>query len=677
MRRPRPHAALVAAWILGAVAASAQVFPVLEGDPVDAFGRARFILPGVPLITQNDDGDFNPPVIDPDTIGDVDLVVRAGTLSPGASMPPPALVPPVAAAGGMRFPGGIDLPFTVIASDGDPLVPGGRPLLGPELDGTPVLVIAFADLDGDGFVGPTNADAAGATDNGREMQEASFPVGVRVAYFTGGVAHGVIATDLGAPQAAGGLSVLLTAAAYVGQFSPDFFLGTVPDGPGIATLLPFFPRLDPERMIDTDGSAGPALPNGRIGVELEDEFAPPVDHPVLGTPFALPTDGTSVSIDRASVLGGTPSRLRFVRPSSAVGLTGEEPRLAVRPGADGTLVEPLTEITVVDDGPGNGVEARLVPSDVLDNVSDPVGAVVARLAASPGLRIAEPDTDADPSTEPLAVGDAAGVVITVDDGAGANDSGATGTITVEMAAVPVERLTVVLSGGPPPVGTAPTVAHASLVERPAGFSIACPAEKTLLAVVTDPDDDASTVTATIALDGTPLGTVDLVASPLPPPGGAPPGAVFAAGFSLPQSVTVPGTLSATLVARDAAALASAPLVLDVPVVEAAAPEVFDVAVSPPTLPARVRTRVTVRATVADDCRVRRVTARRERRRGFGRLVRLNDRGKRGDTTPADGVFTGMRKLRAPSAGGVSIRVDATSRSRQTGTSEVVTVPVVP
>jgi len=93
---------LLTAAVMGATAlsATAQVFPVLQGDPVDGFGRALPILPGVPLITANEDGDFKPPVIDTNTIGDVDLVVRAGHVTPGATMPPPALVPPAFAAGG-------------------------------------------------------------------------------------------------------------------------------------------------------------------------------------------------------------------------------------------------------------------------------------------------------------------------------------------------------------------------------------------------------------------------------------------------------------------------------------------------------------------------------------------------------------------------------------------------
>src|SRR6185503_17311869 len=145
-------------------------------------------------------------------------------------------------------------------------------------------VFAFADLDGDGFVGPTDADGD-TVDTERELQEASYVVGRRAAIFENGVA-----TGQGAPASAGGLHVVLTAAAYVGPFVPDFLEGNVPDGPGIATMLPFFPRIDAERAVESGGRGGPATPDVRLGVELEDEFEPPVDDPVLGTPFALPTD---------------------------------------------------------------------------------------------------------------------------------------------------------------------------------------------------------------------------------------------------------------------------------------------------------------------------------------------------------------------------------------------------
>ena len=667
--------AVVVALILAlapARLARAQVFPVLSGDPVDGLGRAHFILPGVPLVTGGDDGEFDPPDVDPGTIGDVDLVVRAGLLSPGATMPPPALVPQQARAGGTRFPGGTDIPFTVIASDGDPTVPGGHPLLGPELDGIPVVVLAWVDLDGDGVIGPTNGDAAGAADYGRELQE-TFPAGTRVAYFDGGVAHGAIAADTGGPASAG-VTVVLTAAAYVGQFSPEFFLGTVPDGPAISTSQPFFPRTEPDRVIDTDGSAGLAEPEGRIAIEFEDEFEPDPVHPLLGAAFALPTDGSDQTIDRATVLGGGVSRLRFVRPSSAAGVTADDPRLPLKPDAAGALVAPQSELAIADDGPGNGAAVRVVPSDVLDNVADSTSPAAARLVASAGLSIVEPDTDGDPSSEPVAVVGAAGVQVTLDDAGGAGDSGASARLFVEMNGVTVASLAVAFGGEPG--GTAPTIVFAGLRELPMSFSVDCPVEKTVVAVVSDPDGDASGVTAALALNGTNLPSVELQPTALPPPPGAPAGTVFE-GPVTPGANASPGTLAASLVARDTGGRTSTPVALDVEVVTFAPPEVIDVTLDPAQVPAGARTQLTVRAAIADDCGIRRVAASVDRGTGFKRFRRLNDRGKKGDATARDGIFSGRRRLRVPTGSApVSLRVQARSRSGQTA-STVVSVPIGP
>jgi hypothetical protein len=659
----------VLALLGSAVAVHAQIFPVLQGDPVDGFGRAWPILPGVPLITANDDGDFNPPVIDPNTIGDVDLVVRAGHLTPGVTMPPPVLVPPSAAAGGSRFPGGSDIPFTVIASDGDPTVPGGHPLLGPELDGVPVVVFAFADLDRDGVVGPTDADSAGAADNARELQESEFPVGVRVAYFLGGVAQGVVAADVGAPASSGGLPVVLTAASYVGQFSLDFFLGTVPDGPGIATLLPFFPRLDPDRVIDTDGSAGPALPNGRLGVEFESEFEAPVNDPLLGTPFALPTDGSSVTIDRALVGGGRVSRVRFVQPSSPVGLTGHEPRLPLRPGAADSLFDPLTDVTLVDDGPGSAVDVRLVPVDRLDNVTDAAPPVTIELIASSGIAITSPDVDGDPSRESVAFGDGTGILATIDDSGAGNDSGPQGTLDVELDGVRVDRLFVHFTPGPPD-GMAPFIYAVGLLGGSQGISLDCPTPMTLIASVHDPEGDASGVTAVVSQDDVELARLEL--SPAPPPYDP---ETWTASFPPAASFHV-GRVVVTITARDAQGHLSEAVEIETFAADAVMPFITDVSVTPSPLPASRRTRVTVSARVLDDCGVRRVAARVQRGGRFKRLVRLNDRGKKGDAAAGDGVFTGMRQLRVPDATSLVIEITARSRQGQTDTQQV-TVPVAP
>src|SRR5439155_260703 len=107
----------------------------------------------------------------------VDLVVRAGTMVVGPSIPPPSASPRTAVAGSAAMPGGSGIPFTVAVSDGSGTPPSGNPLLGPEMDGIPVLVVAFADLDGDGVVGPTNADDGGADDDARELQESDYLVG--------------------------------------------------------------------------------------------------------------------------------------------------------------------------------------------------------------------------------------------------------------------------------------------------------------------------------------------------------------------------------------------------------------------------------------------------------------------------------------------------------------------
>ncbi|TMA53372.1 MAG: hypothetical protein E6J75_15445, partial [Deltaproteobacteria bacterium] len=445
MRRRTQGAASAAALLLVGLAlppaARASGFPVFVNDPVNSStGRPYPILPGTPLILPQPDGRFDPPIVDSSIIGDVDLVVRAGTMMAGPSIPPPSDSPRTAVAGGAAMAGGSEIPFTVVVSDGSSATPSGNPILGPEMDGIPVVVAAFADLDGDGVVGPTNADDAGAADDARELQESNYLVGRQVAIFHNGVAQGTLAVWKGAPASAGGLRVVLTAFAYVGPFSPGFFFGSVPDGPPIATRLPFFPRYDPNRVVEGNGRGGPAHPEHRLGVELEAAFDPPVDDPTLGTPFALPTDG-SPTIDRAVVYARPLSRMRFVRPSSPAGFpVGIETPL--HPGAGGTLYEDLSSVDVPDDGPGATVPVRLVPVDELDNVTDPPPGAQATIVAGPGLVISAPDTDGNPSRETVPVASAAGVDVTLDDAGGAGDSGAGSTLTVAFDGVPVETLAV-------------------------------------------------------------------------------------------------------------------------------------------------------------------------------------------------------------------------------------------
>jgi hypothetical protein len=435
--------AVVGTAVLALALSSAQAATIFDGDPVDpASGRVYAILPGVPLILPQPDGRFDPPIVVPTMVGDVDLVVRAASLGIGPVMPPPVAAPPVVTSGGLHVAAGSEIPFTVIASTGGP--GAGVPLGGSSLDGIPVVVAAFADLDGDGVIGPTRAD--GAADDEREAQEAEFLVGRQVALFSGGIAEGTLAVWKGAPASAGGLAVVLTAMAYVGPFSPGFFEGNVPDGPGVATSLPMFPRLDPDRIIEGDGRGGPAAPDARLGFEWEPAFDEQEEDPVLGPLFALHTDGSNVTIDRAVVVGGAVSWARFLRPAGLAGFP-DDVEAPLHPGAGGTLLEPRSSISLADDGAGGGVAVQLVPIDGLDNVTDPAPGTAATVVAGPGLAIATPDTDADPGRETVLLASAAGVAITVDDGGGTNDSGAASQVAVVMGGVPVESLAVQLTPG--------------------------------------------------------------------------------------------------------------------------------------------------------------------------------------------------------------------------------------
>ncbi len=674
--RTVPAIALVALALTSARAAT-----IFDGDPVDpGTQRAYAILPGVPLILPQPDGKFDPPIVDPSIVGDVDLVVRAASLGIGPAMPPPVASPPVVTAGGLHVAAGSEIPFTVIASTGGP--GAGAPLGGSSLDGIPVVVAAFADLDGDGVIGPTRAD--GAADDAREAQEAAFVVGRQVALFSGGVAEGTLAVWKGAPASAGGLTVILTAMAYVGPFSPGFFAGNVPDGPGVATSLPLFPRLDPDRVIEGNGRGGPADPDERLGFEWEAAFDAPADDPVLGPLFALPTNGSNVTIDRAVVVGGAVSRARFLDPAGLTGFSNES-EASLYPGAGGTLLEPRSAIALADDGPGGGVPVQLVPVDGLDNVTDPTPGTAATLVAGPGLVIAAPDTDGDPGRETVVLGSAAGVSVTVDDDGGTNDSGTSSSVVVVMGGAPVESLAVQLtpgSGGSTTttvlpttttvlptttttVPAIPTVRGAAIVGEPAALSRACPAQKTIAAVVDAGTGGASEVSVTLSVNGTIARTLSLSPATLPPDLTVPPGPGYAGDFSLDSPDL--GTLQITIEARNAAGSAP-PLSFSLPIVRALPPTVLAPVLTPSSLPAGVRSVVTVTARVGSDCRVRKVRAAADLGRGFRGIGALRDGGKKGDAIAGDGLFTGKLKLRPRRTGTFPVRVTARNRQKLTGTS---------
>lgn len=648
----------------------AQSYPIFAGDPVDsATGRAYPILPGVPLVVPQPDGKYKPPIVVSGTIGDVDIVVRAGSVPVVSDIPAPVDPPYEVVAGGEHVTDGEEIPFTVIASDGSSS-PAGNPLLGPQMDGIPVVVVAFADLDGDGVVGATALDPAGTTDDDRELQEAEYPVGMQIALFDGGVARGSIALWSGAPASAGGLTVVLTALAYVGPYT-SLLDGAIPDGPPVATLLPFFPRLDPDRVIDGNGNGGPGIPGERFGVSLEPEFARE-DAPSIEEAFALPTDGSSPTIDRVLVKSGAVSRARFVRSSSVSGFPVDV-QVPLHVGAGGALLEPLTTTSLVDDGPGGATTLRLVPVDVLDGVTDAPSGTTVTLVAGSGSAISSPDTDADPSREIVSLTGAAGIDVVLDDAGGAGDSGTASTLAVVQDGFPTEILDVQLTAGGGG-GTAPSIASAQVMGHPANLVAGCPVAPRLMVAVTDPQGDDDAVTLAYAVDGAPAGSGTLSRSQVPP-AGVPGGTLYRGRLGVAR--TTGTTAAVTIVASDAAGHDSTPVTLSFPVVASAVPSVDEVTLSPATATALVRSDVLVSARVGDDCGVQRAIVEVDEGAGYRRVGSLRDDGRRGDAVAGDGIYSGRVKRRFAVAGALPLRVSARNRLRVVTSSAPQTLTVAP
>ena len=456
---------LLTIWI---AAGDARAMPaVFAGDPVDALGKPYPMLPGVPLVLPGPDGRFDDEedgddVIDPGTIGDVDVVLRTGNAYvPGSGVIPPpaagvAMAPAVVAGGTTLQPGGSAAPFQLVVSDGAASPAAGNPLDSSDLDGRGALIFAYADLDGDGFLGATGEDTAGSTDDALELQEALTPVGYRLGVVAAGVAAGSLAISSGLPASAGGLGVTVVGGAITGASSPLFL-----DGAWVATLLPCMWPIDATDVVGEN--PGPPDPFGLVDVELEleDFFCPAPGHPVLGTPYAIPLDGSSVTTDLLRVESGAASTPGLALPVNATGFVAA-PLRRLTPVVSSlgarAVVEPTTTLTVADDGPG-GTQAQLVvfPADRLGNQADvPFGGSTITLEASANLRIVAPDGDADPLREEIVFATAGHTTVTIDDAGAAGDAGGAGSVAASLDGIPGSAVRVAFGGAPTvePLGAA-------------------------------------------------------------------------------------------------------------------------------------------------------------------------------------------------------------------------------
>jgi hypothetical protein len=407
---------------------------VLEGDPLlslDVFDgqtwNAAEIVPNAPWIRPGRDRELGTAddEIKPSVRGDIDLVLRSGGAAIGATIPAPT-----ASAAPSLWPQGVAEPFAegtpidfvVIPVDGHTSSLYGTPGAPPYWNGMPVLVLAFADLDGDGFIGVTNLDGD-AFDHALEEAEWS-PVGRRFTFGAAGQATGSLQIGVGGPSAAPA-RVVLGAAAWAGKLDPAFLGGNVPRGPAVMTRLPFLPVLDPTKVLE-GGPTGPPppTPTSLVGVEIRVAYAPNPNDPRVGESFTLRLDGSDPTIDAARVQAGVSSRFGVVQqpdPATYLDLPARPLRPGLAPGGARAAVEVLTRALVADDGAATRTAMRVVPLDRLGNVTDPAATTPVTLRTSGPVRIAFPDTDGDPHLEIVSVVDAIGAAVELDDSGGALD----------------------------------------------------------------------------------------------------------------------------------------------------------------------------------------------------------------------------------------------------------------
>lgn len=426
---------------LAAVPAVAQL-PVFSGDPVDpSTGNAYVVLPGVFSVQPGNDEDFNTgdDVINPAITGDVDIVVRTGGTFAGGAIPAPASTvasAPGIIAGGTHSGVGDEVAIQVIVSDGAPTPAAGAPLLGPEHDSRAFLVLAYPDLDGDGVVGPTNAD--GSADNQIERQEVLTIIGRQVGLIASGVGTGNLGVSLAAPASAGGLGVVVTAAVLMGSTGPKYF-----DGPWAGTLQPIMPPVNAEDVIGGGNGVRAPDPVDEYLVEFEIEYAkwfsPAPGHAVLGTPYAIPLDGSSVTVDllRSESAPANAATLALaVDAATFVADAAKRVLPIVGAGSGREVVEIVKTVSLEDDGPGNAVSLRLFASDVLGNAADPAAPITVTLTAPAGLSITSPDGDSNTTTETIVLSNAAAAEIEIDDAGGANDGPANMRLVASIDGVP-------------------------------------------------------------------------------------------------------------------------------------------------------------------------------------------------------------------------------------------------
>ena len=389
--------------------------PMLHGDVLDPqLDRAAEILPGAPWIRPGPDGELgtSDDVIYTQVRGDVDIVIRTGRLAIDGAIPDPTALPgaiPIPRGVVETFAEGVPIDFVVVPSDGREPAPYGSLAVPGYFEALPILVAAFPDLDGDGYVGITLLDGD-ATDDATEAAELT-PVGVRYAYGADGAASASLFLGAGGPPGAE-LRVAFTAMAYAGPLLDSAAIAA--DGPAVMTRMPFLPVTELERVI-IRGPRPPSPPGkiGAVGTAIFPTFLPDPRDSRIGEAFTLRLDGSDPSIDVAELRSGAAVHVGLVRtPDADEYVAGPERPLRPALDDDGRriTVEVLSELVLA--GQGRTTEVRLVSLDRLGNVTAPAevpGVVTVQTVG--GVQIAHPDRDGDPYREVVDLWDARGALL--------------------------------------------------------------------------------------------------------------------------------------------------------------------------------------------------------------------------------------------------------------------------
>ncbi|MEE2665297.1 MAG: hypothetical protein VX681_14365 [Myxococcota bacterium] len=392
-------------------------------------GLVYEIVPGAPRIAAGPDGSFgtDDDQVGPE-IGDIDLVIRSlasfvGAIPPTAPRRAGGAIPTVVAG---RLGVGTGIPFSLALTDG--VLPLGPPVVLDDLSDLPMLVLAYADFDGDGYIGITQLDGD-ALDS--DVEEAELvPIARRYAFLPQTTTSGELFAQAGGPPGAE-LDVVLSVVTWAGRRRPGFFSGAVPDGPALMTRLPFHPLTS---VLDTLGDdPGPASAGSLVGAEVRPAFEPDPGDPAIGEAFTMLLDGSQPSTDRARIRSS-----EFVRFGLAVtpkaDFFDDMPSRPLRPGFDDAgarvLYEILHQLSLPDDGSSSEATVRVVPLDAFGNIASlPIGETV-ELEASGSLEIRWPDRDGDVQRESLSIRDGRGADIVIDDSGGALDDADWGRLTV-------------------------------------------------------------------------------------------------------------------------------------------------------------------------------------------------------------------------------------------------------